>query len=65
MWKVLLLTMWYEPSSTCPPFQSNEPNWPEAVKKCEWSLGMAPVQGWALVGFGLPGLKLLSPVDDV
>jgi hypothetical protein len=26
---------------------------------------MAPVQGWAFVGFGLPGLKLVIPVDEV
>jgi hypothetical protein len=35
------------------------------LKKCECTLGRAPMQGWALVGFGLPGAKLLSPVDDV
>jgi hypothetical protein len=31
------------------------------VKKCECFLGIAPRQGCATVGFGLPGLKLLSP----
>ena len=62
---VLESMMRYGPLSTCPPSQSNEPNWPDWSKKCECSLARAPVQGWALVGFGLPGAKLLWPVDEV
>lgn len=65
MWAVLWLMMRYGPLSTCPPSQSSEPNCPDWLKKCECSLLRAPVQGWALVGFGLPEAKLLWPVDEV
>ena len=65
MLTVVGLTIRYEPSSTWPPCQSRDPNSPDAVKKCEWVLAIAPVQGRALVGLGLPGLKLLSPDEDV
>src|SRR5260370_36874075 len=57
--------MRYGPLSTWPPSQSREPNCPDWLKKCECSLLRAPVQGWALVGFGRPAAKLLRPFDDV
>ena len=65
-----MYTVWasrrrYGLSSTCPPNQSTEPNWPELVKKCECVRGIAPGHGSACVGFGLPGRKLPTPVDDV
>jgi hypothetical protein len=65
-----MYTVWasrtrYGPSSTCPPNQSTEPNWPEFVKKCECFRGIAPAHGSARVGFGLPAWKLPTPVDDV
>src|SRR3954464_365394 len=36
----------YVPSSTCAPVASRDPKSPDAVKKCSWSRGTAPWQGF-------------------